>query len=194
MCSSITRVRLRTEKELHKIEGDLRRSQRVCEQLDCQKVGINMVIKHILIMSYDLIYYCVLRWSSGLSLPSGHNILTPVQPGFDSQLGNMGGRARRYQGGMDNGLDGLLQLFVYRSHSLSINKVVVLLLSIYVIKLFSKLSVSLCQLQLILMKSGSELSNQPLCRNSIGVLCDYFSLNSLFTLGHCCPKRGLVLG
>lgn len=34
-----SRSRVRTEREERKIEGDLRRSQRGCEQLDSQKVG-----------------------------------------------------------------------------------------------------------------------------------------------------------
>lgn len=33
------RSRVRTEREERKVEGDLRRSQRACEQLDSQKVG-----------------------------------------------------------------------------------------------------------------------------------------------------------
>lgn len=33
-----SRSRVRTEREERKIEGDLRRSQRACEQLDSQKV------------------------------------------------------------------------------------------------------------------------------------------------------------
>lgn len=39
-----SRSRVRTEREERKIEGDLRRSQRACEQLDSQKVGGIMVI------------------------------------------------------------------------------------------------------------------------------------------------------
>lgn len=34
----VYRTRVRTEREERKIEGDLRRSQRACEQLDSQKV------------------------------------------------------------------------------------------------------------------------------------------------------------
>lgn len=34
------RSRVRTDREERKIEGDLRRSQRSCEQLDSQQVGI----------------------------------------------------------------------------------------------------------------------------------------------------------
>lgn len=35
---------MRTEREERKIEGDLRKSQRACEQLDSQKVGEIMVL------------------------------------------------------------------------------------------------------------------------------------------------------
>lgn len=38
------RSRVRTEREERKIEGDFRRSQRACEQLDNQKVGGNMAV------------------------------------------------------------------------------------------------------------------------------------------------------
>ncbi len=38
-CCFHPRSRVRTEREERKIEGDLRRSQRACEQLDSQKVG-----------------------------------------------------------------------------------------------------------------------------------------------------------
>lgn len=39
-----SRSRVRTEREERKIEGDLRKSQRACEQLDSQKVGEIMVL------------------------------------------------------------------------------------------------------------------------------------------------------
>lgn len=46
VCNNVlfnSRSRVRTEREERKIEGDLRRSQRACEQLDSQKVGRNYV-------------------------------------------------------------------------------------------------------------------------------------------------------
>lgn len=39
-----SRSRVRTEREERKIEGDLRRSQRACEQLDSQKVRLIIAI------------------------------------------------------------------------------------------------------------------------------------------------------
>lgn len=46
-----SRSRVRTEREERKIEGDLRKSQRSCEQLDSQKVG-----KVDLCLSYSLCF------------------------------------------------------------------------------------------------------------------------------------------
>lgn len=46
MCFFHSRSRVRTEREERKIEGDLRRSQRACEQLDSQKVGGVMSVAH----------------------------------------------------------------------------------------------------------------------------------------------------
>lgn len=41
-----SRSRVRTEREERKIEGDLRKSQRACEQLDSQKVGGTMSVPY----------------------------------------------------------------------------------------------------------------------------------------------------
>lgn len=49
------RSRVRTEREERKIEGDLRRSQRSCEQLDNQKVRRNLSIKFLANKSLNIL-------------------------------------------------------------------------------------------------------------------------------------------